>query len=76
MWWFRYLGTWLPISHPLSVCLQELAIAFLLRLIRGLCRILIEALAALAVYVTDDFRYFHQSYLVKAEFQGYFIAKV
>ena len=79
LWWlwsFGYLGTWLPISHPLIVCLQELAIAFLLRLIRGLLGILIKALAALAVYVTHDFRYFHQSYLVKVEFQSYFIAKV
>jgi hypothetical protein len=46
-----------------------LAIAFLLRLISGLGGILIKALAALAVYVTHDFRYFHQSYLVKAEFK-------
>ena len=79
LWWlwsFRYLGTWLPISHPLIVCLQELAIAFLLRLIRGLGGILIKALAALVVYVTHDFRYFHHSYLAKAEFQSLLIVKV
>ena len=79
LWWlwsFRYLGTRLPITHPLIVCLQVLAIAFLLCLIRGLLGILIKALAALAVYVTHDLRYFHQSYLVKVEFKAYFIAKV
>jgi hypothetical protein len=53
-----------------------LAIAFLLCLIRGLLGILIKALAALAVYVTHDFRYLHQSYLVKAEYRAHFIAKV
>jgi hypothetical protein len=71
-----HLGTRLPISHPLIVGLHVLAIAFLLCLIRGLGGILIKALAALAVYVTHDFRYFHHSYLAKAEFQSSLIAKV
>ena len=44
-----------------------LAIAFLFCLIRGLGGILIKALAALAVYVTHDFRYFHRLYLCVGE---------
>ena len=60
-------GSRLTLSQSLIVLIEPLAKVFLLGLEGGLRGIAIQVLAALAIYVGDDFCYFHRMYLCVSE---------